>query len=202
MAVDRSRLAEEKRRLRSRVAARVREQAPAYARRAAETAARSLERSSALARCQAVVLYASLPDELPSQPFLGLVQRAGRDPLFPRMTQEGVLQMVPCAEWEDLSPGRYGVLEPPADRPGRALVGGDLVLLPGVAFDGAGHRLGRGGGYWDRTLPPNPPEGLLLIGVAFACQQVEEVPHGPSDRGVDAVLTEAGLHRVEAPSRA
>ncbi len=181
------------------MAAKVRARALAHAGRAAERAARHLEHSAEFERCRTTVLYASLPDELPSRPFLDLVKRAGREALFPRMTEGGALEMVPCSEWEELSPGRYGVLEPPADRVGRALAGGDLVLIPGIAFDGFGHRLGRGGGYWDRSLPLRRPEGLVLVGVGFACQRVEQVPHGPDDRRVDAVLTEAGLAPVEAP---
>ncbi len=112
------------------------------------------------------------------------------------MTSDRTLTLVACSGWEDLLPGRYGVLEPPSGRPGRALEDGDLVLVPGLAFDRSGHRLGRGGGYWDRTIPAIRPEGLVLIGVGFAWQQVEQVPHGPDDRRVDALLSEAGLHRV------
>jgi 5-formyltetrahydrofolate cyclo-ligase len=202
VAVDPAGLAEKKRRLRTEMAAEVRARALAHAGEAAEAAARHLEQSVELVRCRATVLYASLPDELPSRPFLELIKRAGREPLFPRMTERGALEMVPCSEWEELSPGRYGVLEPPADRAGRALAGGDLVLIPGIAFDGFGHRLGRGGGYWDRSLPLRRPEGLVLVGVGFACQRVEHVPHGPGDRRVDAVLSEAGLDTVAAPSGA
>jgi 5-formyltetrahydrofolate cyclo-ligase len=184
------------------MAAEVRARALTHAGRAAESAARHLEHSVELSRCRATVLYASLPDELPSRPFLELVKRAGRESLFPRMTRAGALEMVPCSRWEELSPGRYGVLEPPPGRAGRTLADGDLVLIPGIAFDGFGHRLGRGGGFWDRSLSGPRPEGLVLVGVGFACQRVEQVPHGPDDRRVDAVLTEAGLDHVEAPSGA
>jgi 5-formyltetrahydrofolate cyclo-ligase len=186
--------------LRIEMAAKVRATTLAHARRAAESAARHLEQSAEFVRCRATVLYASLSHELPSQPFLELVKKAGREAFFPRMTERGALEMVPCSEWEELSPGRYGVLEPPADRPGRMLAGGDLVLIPGIAFDGFGHRLGRGGGYWDRSIPLPRPAGLVLVGVGFACQRIEQVPHGPDDRRVDAVLTEAGLDRVGMPS--
>lgn len=168
----------------------------AAVRRAGEAAARHLGRSVELAGCRSVILYASLPDELPSPPLLSLARSRGKPTCFPRMTAEGVLTMVACEQWEDLSAGRYGVLEPPSGWPGRPLQEGDLVLVPGVAFDRSGHRLGRGGGYWDRTIPAGRPEGLMLIGVSFACQQIERVPHGPGDRGVDALLSEAGFHRV------
>lgn len=198
MAVRSRSLAEDKRRLRAALAARVRAMGPGAAARAAEAAARHLERSEELAACRAVVLYASLPDELPSRPLFSLVRRLERVPLFPRMTADGTLEMVPCAVWEDLKPARYGVPEPPGDRAGRGLEGGDLVLLPGRAFDACGHRLGRGAGFWDRTIPAMRPRALVLVGVAFECQRIDAVPHGPHDRSVDAVLTESGLHRVRA----
>jgi 5-formyltetrahydrofolate cyclo-ligase len=202
VTVEPSSLAEAKRRLRSVMAAELRARVLADAEGAAALAAGHLERSFEFMHCRTVVLYASLPDELPSRPFLELVKRAGREPFFPRMAEGGALEMVSCSEWEELSPGRYGVLEPPVDRAGRALEGGDLVLIPGIAFDEFGHRLGRGGGYWDRTVPVTRPEGLVLVGVGFACQRVEQVPHGPGDRRVDVVLTEAGLDSVPAPSGA
>ncbi len=73
------------------------------------------------------------------------------------------------------------------------------MLVPGVAFDRSGHRLGRGAGYWDRTIPAPRPGGPVVVGVGFAWQLIEEVPHGLGDRRMDAVLTEAGWHRVPRP---
>lgn len=179
------------------MASRLAALAPATLSRAGEAAARHLGRSAELADCRGVVLYASLPDELPSAPLFELARSRAKPVRFPRTTAQGALTMVLCQQWEDLSPGRYGVLEPPSGWPGRPLEAGDLVLVPGVAFDGSGHRLGRGGGYWDRTIPAAPPEGLVVIGVSLACQQLERVPHGPDDRRVDALLSEAGLVGVE-----
>ena len=65
----------------------------------------------------------------------------------------------------------------------------ELILVPGLAFDRRGGRLGRGGGFYDRLLARR--ESAFVLGVCFACQIVEEVPGEEHDVKVDAVLTEA-----------
>jgi 5-formyltetrahydrofolate cyclo-ligase len=67
----------------------------------------------------------------------------------------------------------------------------DWLLVPLLAFDRAGRRLGYGGGYYDRTLASLP--GATAIGVAYACQEVDEVPAGVDDAPLAAVVTEAGV---------
>ena len=66
-----------------------------------------------------------------------------------------------------------------------------ILLIPLVAFDAAGNRLGYGGGYYDRTLAELP--GVRTIGCAFAAQELPHVPVGPFDRRLDAVATEKGV---------
>jgi 5-formyltetrahydrofolate cyclo-ligase len=70
-----------------------------------------------------------------------------------------------------------------------------FLLVPLLAFDRRGHRLGYGGGYYDRTLAALP--GATAIGVAHAAQELDEVPAGPEDARLDAIATEVGLIRVE-----
>ncbi len=67
----------------------------------------------------------------------------------------------------------------------------DVLLVPLLAWDGQGRRLGYGGGYYDRTLAGLP--GRRTIGCAYAAQQVAEVPSGPHDMPLDAVATENGV---------
>jgi 5-formyltetrahydrofolate cyclo-ligase len=138
-----------------------------------------------------VALYAALPDELPLSALFARLVWAGREPLLPRI-RGADLEFAGARSRSVLRPGPHGVLEPPACAPARALAPGDVVLLPGVAFDRAGQRLGRGGGFYDRAFRSARP-GPLRIGVAFAFQLRSEVPHASQDRRVDAIVTECGM---------
>ena len=91
---------------------------------------------------------------------------------------------------------RFGIDEPAPSVPDWPLATLSFVLAPVVAFDDAGNRLGRGGGYYDRCFAAldAPP----LVGVAFECQRVPSLPAKPHDVALAAVVTEAGwqdLHR-------
>lgn len=86
--------------------------------------------------------------------------------------------------------GRFGVAVP-ADG---AALSPDLLIVPLLAFDRAGRRLGYGGGYYDRTLAALRARGpVIAVGLAFAAQEVPEVPHGSLDAPLDGVVTEAGM---------
>ena len=70
----------------------------------------------------------------------------------------------------------------------------DVLLVPMLAFDGRGHRLGYGGGFYDRTIAGLRARGrVTAFGFAYAAQQVDEVPDGETDMRLDAVITEAGI---------
>ena len=75
-----------------------------------------------------------------------------------------------------------------------------LMLVPLAAFDARGHRIGYGGGYYDRAIERLHAKGLTprLIGVAFDCQEVERVPDEPHDVVLSEMLTESGLRRFSA----
>lgn len=94
---------------------------------------------------------------------------------------------------EGLAPGWSGVLEP-VDRTPVDLGVLDAVLVPGLAFDRSGVRLGYGGGHFDRLLARLRPE-VPRIGVAFADQLVERLPVEPHDQPVTVVVTEVGVVR-------
>ncbi|MCP5057609.1 MAG: 5-formyltetrahydrofolate cyclo-ligase [bacterium] len=158
--------------------------------RAAIRAATTLASVAAFEACDRVVLYASLPDELPSRPLFDRVRAGGKLLLWPRIDEEGLV-FARCDTWEALVPGAFGVLVPPADAPVESLGSGDLLLVPGRAFDAMGARLGRGGGHFDRALARRG--GAVAIGVAFGCQLVERIPTEPHDQSVEAVLLEDQL---------
>ena len=89
---------------------------------------------------------------------------------------------------ETLLPERFGTMRPEGE-----IVVPDTLLIPLLAFDAAGGRLGYGGGFYDRTLAALP--GCPRLGCAFAAQQVDAVPVGPYDVPMDAVATENGIIR-------
>ena len=97
----------------------------------------------------------------------------------------------------------FGIPEPGPDRPPATP---DISLVPLLAFDRDGYRLGYGGGYYDRTLQQmrllrrDPP--FLAIGVGYAEQQVDRLPREPFDQPLDGIVTEQFLLRFERPVRA
>ena len=93
---------------------------------------------------------------------------------------------------EALRPGPFGTRQPGPEAP--ELVP-DCVLVPLLAFDAAGHRLGYGGGYYDRTLAQLPH--ATRLGVAFACQRLPAVPVGPNDIPLPRIATERGIFESE-----
>lgn len=99
----------------------------------------------------------------------------------------------------ELRPNRFGIPEP---APGARRIRTqqlDVVLMPLVGFDTRGARLGMGGGYYDRAFAfrrqRHAPTRPRLIGIAFACQQVDQLPAAAHDVYLDAVITEHGLTR-------
>ncbi len=104
---------------------------------------------------------------------------AGRELLFGSISQQ-------------LIEGRFGIPEPKeADVEFEEI---DIFVVPGVAYDWMGYRLGYGGGYYDRLLKRRLPH-QLFVGVCFHLQLVEELPREPWDRAVDVVVTEKALIR-------
>jgi 5-formyltetrahydrofolate cyclo-ligase len=87
---------------------------------------------------------------------------------------------------------RHGVGEPEEGNP---TVCPGLILVPLLAFDAAGHRLGYGGGYYDRVLRES---GLIAVGIAYAGQEVQTLPREAHDRQLDFVVTEFGLRRFKS----
>jgi 5-formyltetrahydrofolate cyclo-ligase len=132
--------------------------------------------------------YHALPDEADPALLLAVLVKRGHHIAFPRVVAKGQpLEFHRIPDGEMLRAGAYGIHEPAAHFP-RAVP--SVLLVPLLAFDATGHRLGYGGGYYDRTLEAlNSP----AIGIAYAGQQVAQLPHEAHDRRLDAVLTESGL---------
>lgn len=135
-----------------------------------------------VASARVVAAYAGTGTELPTLPLLDALRARGVTVLLPVLLDDGALA------WGTydgrLVPGRRGLLEPPARD--ASLAAADVVVAPGVAYDAAGRRLGRGGGSYDRALAAVT---VPVVGLARDEEVVDEVPVEPHDRPVDVVVT-------------
>lgn len=186
-------LGEAKRALRAQVLA-ARDALPAAVRQEAGAAiTRRLLALPAFEAAGAVLSYAGFGSEFDTAGFNAAVVAAGKTLLLPRVDRaRRGLRLHRVRDLEtDLLPGLWGIREPdPARCPETSATAAELILVPGVAFDAAGGRLGYGGGFYDRLLP-----GAALtapsVAAAFEAQVVDAVPMGPLDRRVELLLTEA-----------
>jgi 5-formyltetrahydrofolate cyclo-ligase len=139
-----------------------------------------------------VLAYAATSDEVDVDPAVSEFRARGVRTLYPRVHGEN-LDLVPVRDLLDLVDEYRGVREPRGAPADPTTV--DAVLVPGVAFDLRGWRLGQGGGHYDRLLPRIGD--AMRIGVAFACQLVPQVPHDPHDASIDVLVTERSVYRFE-----
>lgn len=147
---------------------------------------------------QAVAGYWPMDDELDPRPLMQALQQRGAILLLPGVAMRKA-QPLAFRRWDDISAtppaGRFGIPAPPADAPAQTP---DILIVPLVGFDAAGHRLGMGGGFYDATLAALRSAGpVLAVGYAFAVQQVAELPSGPLDERLDWAVTERGALKFE-----
>ena len=187
-------LRDEKRRLRAALSRSLRSISSEQAEVAGRRAAQELVAWSGFAQASEIVVFASLAGELDTRPFLEATRSAGKTALLPRLHAED-LEFVAVDDFEGLVSGRYGVLEPGPDCVARSVATNAIVLVPGLAFDTRGGRLGRGAGYYDRALAGlrRRSDSTTSIGVGFAIQIIDRVPMTSHDVRIDAVLTEDAL---------
>jgi 5-formyltetrahydrofolate cyclo-ligase len=139
---------------------------------------------------RSVLLFMPLPDEVRIRPLVDAAWAAGKSVALPASdAATGAYVARRVLSGADLRPGRFGVLEPGAGCPVVPFSALDLVLVPGIAFDIAGNRLGRGRGFYDRMLALSPD--AVSCGVGFDAQIVALVPVEPHD---------VKLHQVWMPT--
>jgi 5-formyltetrahydrofolate cyclo-ligase len=174
--------------LREEVAQRV-QGIPATERSAASAQARALLTEQALWRsAQTILFFAPLPGELDVWPLLSVALEAGKGaalPVFDRRLKHYTACLIQDPD-TDVHVGHFGIREPNTYCSRLTASHVDLILVPGVAFDAKGHRLGRGKGYYDRLLAVIHG---TRCGVAFEQQLVPEVPVEKHDARMDYLLT-------------
>jgi 5-formyltetrahydrofolate cyclo-ligase len=142
--------------------------------------------------------YWPLAGELDPRPAMHRLADLGHPLALPRV--QGWGRPLAFHAWQPGDPLRAGpfeVMEPSPDAP---LVIPRILLVPLLAFDRVGRRLGYGAGYYDMVLRDLRAQSRApcAIGVAFAAQEVDEVPTGPRDQMLDTVVTERQVHRCTA----
>lgn len=145
----------------------------------------------AFAEAAAIALYWSTRNEVRTDRLYEAARAAGKLVVLPCLTPDRrALLFYPLRSPEELVPGPFGLLEPPGN--GRAPVEPGalgLIVVPGLAFDRWGYRLGYGRGYYDRWLASTAGRPVL-VGLAYAFQILDEIPAGPSDHRMQVVVTD------------
>jgi len=150
-------------------------------------------------RAKCVMFYIATDKEVETDFMIAEAQRIGKKIVVPTILKgeenlpEGRQQRIIASLLEDsekeLTPGPYGILQPQSkyirEMPGEKI---DLVVVPGLAFDKSGRRLGRGGGYYDKFLASLPLE-TPRVGLAFDFQLIEDIPSLSHDIPVTRVIS-------------
>jgi 5-formyltetrahydrofolate cyclo-ligase len=135
--------------------------------------------------------YSPLKSEISPLPLMHRLADAGAGLALPVVMGRG--QPLLMRAWSfgaPLGAGVWGIREPRADAPE---VLPDILVVPLLAFDRTGHRIGYGAGYYDMTIARlRTMKPITAVGLAFACQEIEVVPSTPRDARLDLVLTENG----------
>lgn len=187
-------LIELKARMRAGARARRRELAPSAMAAAALSLAEHSLQPAGLRTGQSIAGFHPMADEIDPRPLMArlavdgyysclpVVEGKGK-PLFFRVWRPG----------DRLEPGVWGIEQPAASA---GQVSPDVVLVPLLAVDPSGHRLGYGGGYYDRTLRGlRSLKPIVAIGIAFDHQLIEAVPHHEHDERLDWLLLPSGLRK-------
>ena len=153
-----------------------------------------------LVDARVILAYYSLPDEVNTHQLIDDLVAEGKTVLLPKVLDATTMELRLYTGPHDLAPGPFGIMEPSGSQyspssfllpPSSKTSSIDVALIPGVAFDALGHRLGRGRGYYDRflrTMGTVPSVRPCLLGLCFDFQKVPSVPVDPTDISVDQVI--------------
>lgn len=136
-----------------------------------------------------VMLYLSTGSEVFTLALVTLSILEGKTTLLPKVSNKDILPIRVGKNFKIVS-GFRGILEPESND---VFEGGiDLVIVPLVAFDEKGYRIGYGGGFYDRFLRKN--KAKLKVGLAYEIQKIEKLPSDNLDEKLDVVITEKGIY--------
>lgn len=145
-----------------------------------------------------VGLYVAVRRETDTALLADAAWKAGKEVLIPYAPplSPGIMYLLPCLSGQALVASRFGIPEPAPEACPRPPEEGwvpTIIIVPGLAFDKDGHRLGSGGGYYDRLFAQNSMQDTIRIGLAYAFQIVDTLPAEAWDAPMHAIATEEGL---------
>lgn len=159
--------------------------------------AEALATAPEVRRAATVAAYVSIGKEPGTGPLLDLLTAAGKRVVLPVLLPDNDLDWAEYDGPDDLAAAGRGLLEPVGRRLGvDAVATADVVLVPALAVDRTGMRLGRGGGSYDRALG-RVPRGTFVCALLYDGELLDRVPHDDHDRPVTAVVTPSGVSRPE-----
>lgn len=145
-----------------------------------------------LGKNETVMVYTSKEKEVNTEPLIQALFAQGNPVVVPIIVKEDVsLRLSYLRDFSVLVPSTFGVPEPIGNEIPANPDDIDTIILPMLGFDRAGGRIGYGAGYYDRFLSGN--RNLRKVGIAFACQEVEDLPLEENDVRMDSVVTEDGV---------
>jgi len=147
-------------------------------------------------RAGVIALYAAVNREVDTAEVLVMALAAGKRVLFP-VVEGGSLRFREVTGMHDFVAGAFGIAEPGRECPEYLPEHADCIVVPGVAFDMNGRRIGYGKGYYDRTLHHLEGTGRL-IGFSFEFQLVDEIVGEPHDVALDLIITERRMLPVRS----
>lgn len=139
-------------------------------------------------KARVIAVYKAVGGELPCDALAAYLRSAGKITLYPRVNGDDMVFIEVSDPHKELVKGSFGIPEPD-DKKGAYEGVPDIVIMPGIAFDPEGNRLGQGRGYYDRWIA-SIPEGSrpLLIGICMEYQMMGQIPVNPSDIPSDMIL--------------
>jgi len=156
----------------------------------------SLEPLLASARSVAVFWPIEERHEVDLRPLDASLRARGVRIAYPAIDPDTGAMTFRFADASSLEEAGYGFREPPKDAPQAQRGDLDVIVVPALAVDPAGHRIGYGAGYYDRTIPAYAPPATTIV-VAYDYQLIAEVPKNETDVATDTIVTDARVLRAE-----
>ncbi len=156
--------------------------------------------SNLFKEAKVIFIYVSFDGEVDTHKIIAYALEQGKQVCVPKILKksEGI-QIMKIDEMSSLTPGYYGILEPSEDSERINIDDVDIIIMPGLAFDRYGGRIGYGGGFYDRLLADSTIQDNR-IALAYGFQVFDRIPTDEQDEKVDMIITEDGIFTCKTKS--